>query len=147
MTIKIDQALASTVLNGLLGLDIVHENGLYSSWSGSAYSHIKAPYKPRPERAFLAISNFPAGKQPMTLADTDQIDGVFQVVVAYPVDDGTHEAKAMAEAVLDLFAIGARLTYSGQTVHINTTRRNGGLVEDGFYKIVCAVEWTAYTSR
>ena len=147
MSIAIDQALISTVLGGGLDADIVHENGLYSTWSGSAYVSGQGVYTPSADREYIEIHNFPAGVTDFSSNTSDEFVGIFQGIIKYPADAGAITIKQKAEAFLALFTIGSAIVYSGQNVFPTSKNRDGGRIEGGFYQIVCRVNYRAFVSR
>lgn len=147
MSIKIDQAFTSAILGGGLALDVVNENGSYSTWGGTAYAHHDGVYTPDANAAYLETKMFPADTSAFSLSDSDSHVGTFQVVVRYPVDTGAVAAKTKAESVLALFKIGTVLTYSGQSATITSNTRDGGAVEEGFYQIVVRARYRAFITR
>ncbi len=147
MSIKIDQAFINAVMTGGLALDVVHENGLHSVWSGSAYSSTQGVYVPTANRPFLEIRNFPADETPYSLNNSNSAVGLFQAIIKYPTDSGAVAAKTKAEQLLSLFSIGGALTYDGQLVFIQAKSRDGGRSDGGFYQIVCRVNYQAYKPR
>ncbi len=147
MSVKVDQAFSTAMLGAGLALDIVHENGGYSRWGTATYTHVAGAYEPNAERAFCETRNFPAGKKALTLAETDELVGLFQVILKYPADVGAIVVKLKAEEVLDLLKIGATFTYQAQTVEIMSNNRDGGRSEDGFYQIVIRANYRAFTPR
>lgn len=147
MSEAIDQAFISAILSGGLGIDVVHENGLYSTWSGTSYTHTAGVYTPDANREHCEIRNFPADRVPFSLGDSDAEVGFFQVILKYPTDTGAHEIKAKAEEVLALFVPGTPITYAGQKVNIEGKRRDGGRSEGGFYQIVVRVQYRTFVPR
>lgn len=145
--ITIDQALISAVLSGGLAIDVVHENGLYSVWNGSAYVSSQGVYTPTTNREFMEIRNFPASSIPLSLKHSDESVGIFQAILKYPADVGAITIKTKAEAFLALFTLGAAITYSGQNVYPEAKNRDGGRIEGGFYQIVCRVNYRAFVAR
>lgn len=144
--IKIDQALVDTILSGNLALDVVHENGSYSQWT-TVYTTKSGVYTPIADRPFLEIKNFPAGSSPLSLAHSNDVVGLYQVIVRYPVDTGAITAKNKTEAVLALFKVGSTITYSTQNIHIESNARDGGRVNEGFYEIVVRINYRAFVTR
>lgn len=147
MSINIDKALTSAVMNGGLAMDIVHENGSYSTWSGTAYTNHDRVYTPSANREFVEVKNFPADRIAYSLADSDEFVGVFQGVVKFPTDVGAIAAKTKAESFLGLFTIGGSIAYSGQNVFPVSKKRDSGRIENGFFQIVCRVEYRAFIPR
>jgi len=147
VTIAIDQAFTSAMLAGGLGIDIVHENGAYSTWGGAAYTSVAGVYTPQPQREFAEIRTFPAGRAAFSLKTSDEDVGLFQCILKYPADVGAITAKTKAEAVLALFPIGGTLTYSGQVVNIVSSNRDGGRTDGGFYQVVVRINYRAFVDR
>lgn len=147
MSIKVDQALVTAVLEAGFEIDIIHENGIYTVWDGANYLHSTGVYTPSANREHAEIRVFPAGKAPFSLANSDESVGLLQVILKYPADTGAFLVKQKAEQVLTEFAIGATFTYSGQTVEIMSSARDGGRVEGGFYQIVVRANYRAFTPR
>lgn len=147
MSESIDQALISAIMNGGLAIDVVHENGLYSVWSGSAYTSYVGAYTPSANREYLEIRNFPALRIPYSLKHSDDETGLFQIILKYPADIGAHTIKAKAEETLALFPMGTALVYDGQNVFIESKQRDGGRIEGGYYQIVVRVNYRAFVPR
>jgi len=146
VSIKVDQALLSTALNGGLEIDIVHENGVYSVWDGG-YTHSTGVYTPDANREHMEVRNFPADVTAQSLKDSDEHTGLFQAIIKYPLDIGATTIKNKAEDFLALFVIGQAVTYGGESVYPVSKNRDGGRVEGGFYQIVCRVNYRAFISR
>jgi len=147
MSVKIDQAFISAIMGGGLALDIVHENGLYSVWSGSAYASKQGVYVPTANRAFIEIRNFPADEVAYSLNSSNSAVGLFQVTLKYPTDSGSVDVKNKAEELLNLFSIGGSLSYNSQQVFIQAKSRDGGRVDGGYYQVVCRVNYQAFKTR
>lgn len=145
--LQIDQAFIKAILNGGLGLDIVHENGLYSTWNGSVYVHATGVYTPTAGRGFIEVKSFPAGTRAQSLADSDEHVGLFQCIVKYPADVAAMTIKTKAESLLGLFKIGAAIMYNLQKVFIVSKYRDGGRNEGSFYQIVCRINYQAFVAR
>lgn len=147
MSIAIEQALNTELINGGLDLDIVFDNGMYSTFDGFMYKHKKGVYTPSAERGYLESTAFPAGILPFSLKDSDKHVGVFQVIVKYPSDVGAITTKMKADEVLALFSIGSTVSYNGQDTRIDSKRTDGGRIEGGFFQVVVRFDYHAYVSR
>jgi len=147
MTIAIDQTFTDTMLTGSLALDLVHENGAYSTWNIIEYTSHLGVYSPTPGREFAELKTFPSGKSAYTLANTDEYVGLFQVILKYPADEGAFAVKTKAEDVLALFPIGGVLSYDSQQVSIVSASRDGGRNDGGFYQIVIRINYRAFVAR
>ncbi|MCO6427057.1 phage tail terminator-like protein [Nitrosomonas communis] len=132
MTIKIDQALIQHFISGSFGLPIAHENLPYSPVAGTAYAEI------------LVIQN------DITAADlshTNETDGIFRVILRYPVDSGSIAVKQKADAIFSYFKIGSEIAYAGQEIVITRHARANGYSEQGWYKIVITISYKAFLAR
>lgn len=134
------------MLTGGLAIDLVHENGAYSTWVTS-YTSTPGVYTPTPGREFAELKVFPAGKSAFTLADTDEDIGIFQIILKYPADAGAFDVKTKAEAVIALFPIGGAVTYGGQKTYIVSNNRDGGRNDGGYYQIVIRINYRAFIAR
>lgn len=130
--LKLDQALVTGFIAGAFGLPIAHEN---------------ADYKPTGGTPFVALQNFPNEVGAVGLDDTDEMTGVFQFILYYPVGKGAYDAKAKAQAVFDYFYVGRALTYSGETLYITGTERASAFPEDGWYKVRGLIYYEARLTR
>ena len=147
MSLKIDQALNSTTLNGGLAIDLIYENGAYVVWDGAAYVEKKGAYPTETDREHLELRNFPASSIPLSLKHSDEYVGMFQAIIKYPADVGAIIIKQKAELFLDLFTLGTAVIYDGQKVYPTSKNRDGGRIEGGFYQIVCRVDYRAFVAR
>ncbi len=132
MSVKIDQALVSTFISSAFGLPIAHENAAYSPIAGTAYAEL------------MVLQN---DRTAFTLADSDETDGVFRVILRYPVLTGAITAKTKADAIFAVYKIGASLTYSGVQLTITSNQRQPGVAEDGWYKLVLSMAYRALILR
>lgn len=132
MSIKIDQALVSHWVSEAFGIDTAHENLPYTPVNGTEYAELRV---------------LPNDTTPYSLADSDETDGVFRVVLRYPVDAGAVPAKTMADMIFSAYPIGKRLAYSGQVVTITSQQRQPGVAEEGWYVVVLTMAYRAFTVR
>lgn len=129
--LKIDQALVERFTGGGFGLPIAHENAPYTP-TGAPYAEL------------LVLQN---DRTPYSLADSDETDGVFRVILRYPVNGGAVAIKTKADEIFAAFKIGQRLTYSGQTLTILSQQRQPGVPEDGWFKLVLTMAYKANIAR
>jgi hypothetical protein len=132
MTIKIDQALIEHFISGGFGLPIAHENDAYDPSTGDAYAEIRV------------FQNDATG---LTLDETDETDGLFQIILRYPVNGGAVAIKKKADEVFGAFRIGQQLTYEGQALTITRHQRQPGVAEAGWYKIDLLITYRAFKAR
>lgn len=130
--LKIDQALISAFIDGGVGLPIAHENIDYAPTAGTAYAEL------------LVLQN---DVTPATLADSNDTDGVFRVILRYPIGGGAVAAKTKADQVFTAFAIGQRLSYDGVTLTILRNSRQPGVAEEGWFSLVLDMPYRANIVR
>lgn len=132
MSIKIDQALISHFIDADLGLPIAHENLAYEPIAGDAYAEIIV---------------LPNDITALNYKHTNQTDGVFRIILRYPQNYGAMVAKTAAETILNHFSIATLLEYGGVFVEITGGKRDPGVPEDGWYKLVLTVPYRAFITR
>jgi len=145
VSIAIDQAFDNAMLTGGLNIDLVHDNGAYSTWSGFAYDSFAGVYSSRGAHAILKL--FPSLTSGFSLKDTDSHVGFFQIALRYPIDAGVFQAKTKAEEILALFPVGGKISYAGQEVHILSNNRDGGNIEGEFFETIIRINYRAFVTR
>lgn len=132
MSVKIDQALVSAFISGNFGLGIAHENTEFVPTAQSPYAELR-----------VLQNDVTAG----TLNDTNDTDGVFRVILRYPVYTGAIAPKLKADQIFAVFGIGTRLSYEGVTLTILNNQRQPGVAEDGWYVLVLTMAYRAAIER
>lgn len=128
---RIDQGLINTFINSNFGLNIAHEN--------IEFVDTTPPY------AELLV--LPNDVTAYSLKHSDRTDGVFRVILRYPVNTGAYDAKSKADEIAAVFKIGKKISYDGLDLKIRSYRRDNGVQEDGFYKIVLTINYIAFMAR
>lgn len=132
MSIKIDQLFVKEFVDGAFGLPIAHEN---------------FDYKPTGRTAYAELIQLPNPIVGLSLATTDETSGLFRVILRYPIGKSSGPAKVKAEAIMAAFPVNSKITYSSQAVTILGTGRQPGVHEDGWYKIVVTIRYSALITR
>lgn len=128
--ISIDQALISEFIVGSFGLPVAYEN---------------EPLLPSgPHAELLVLQN---DVTPLTLNTTDATDGVFRIILRYPVNTGAVEIKQKADEIFHHFRIGKGCLYGGIITKITSQQRQPGIAEEGWYKIVLTLGYRAFLPR
>jgi len=130
--VKIDQAFVSEFIAGGFGLPIAHENTAYDATNGEPYAEIGV------------LQN---NVTPLTLNSSDQTDGVFQAILRYPSYSGAIAIKQKADEILNHFRFGKTFSFGGIEVKTTALQRQPGINEDGWYKIVLTISYTAIITR
>ncbi len=131
-SVKIDQALTHHFINGYYDLPIAHENMPYKPKAGEAYAEL------------LVIQNDVTA---LDFRDTNETDGIFRVILRYPVNTGSIPAKTMADEIFHHFAIGVQVGFEDQIVTIMKHDRAPGYSEQGWYKLVLTIGYKAFIDR
>ncbi len=131
MSVKIDQALVNTFIGASFGLPIAHENKGYTPTS-DAYAEL------------LVLQNDTTA---LSLAHSNETDGIFRVILRYPIGTGAVVVKQKTDEIFAVFKIGARPAYDGQDLVIKTNQRQPSNVDDGWFKIVLTMGYTALINR
>jgi hypothetical protein len=103
------------------------ETQLASALSGFAIAWENARYTPTVGTPFASVFLLPAAtRNPAIAADgvsgeMQEHNGVLQVVLNYPLSDGTQAFGAKADAVVAAFPVGLTLTQSAITVRVLRT--------------------------
>ena len=129
---KIDQALVSRFIAGGFGLPVAHENLPFTPSAGQAYAELRV------------LQN---DVTPLSLADSNQTDGVFRAILRYPAQTGAVAANLKADQILTAYPIGARLSYGGQSITVTSHSRQPGAPEEGWHKINVTIGYRAALRR
>src|SRR3990172_11587594 len=77
----------------------------------------------------------------------DEVDGIFQVDLNFPLNKGTKESKDKADQFPNVFTPGDRLYFDNQEVLITSCGRSSGRPVDGWWKVVVTIQWYAQILR
>lgn len=130
--LEIDQLFTKKFIDSNFGLPIAHENLDYIPTIGTAYAEI------------FVIQN---DKTPFSVSSSDETDGIFRVILRYPVKSSSIAAKAMADTIFNVFKIGSRHDYTNTRVTISAVGRDQGVKETGWYKLVLSIRYKAFIRR
>lgn len=132
MTAKLEQALIQYFIDSNFGLPNAWENKDFEPTAGEAYAEIKTVIND--ETAFSMNTN-------------DQTDGYMQIILRYPEDKYSWDAKNKADEIKRAFRIGLRLQIDGERLTISRKKSGEGFNEAGWYKIVVRVFFNAVIPR
>ena len=132
MSVKIDKAFVSAYIDADIGLDVAHENSAYNPTSGTEY---------------VELINIPNDITPLSVTGTDQTDGIFRIILYWPVNVGAITPKLKADEILAVFTLGSKVCYSGQCATITRSSRQKGLSVDGWYRIIITITYKSFIGR
>lgn len=96
--------------------------------------------KPAPTVAWASVFNIPATTAALSLSDSDEMPGVFQIDLNYPLNKGAGIAQAMAQQIRAHFKRGTRV--SGVEIGAVSYVPLGPV--DGWYRAVVSVEYRGF---
>ena len=132
MSIKIDQAFIQSFIDGAYGLGTAYQNQPYTPIAGTPYAE---------------LLNIPNDITALDLKDTNETDGLFRIILRYPVDSGAFAAKNEAETIMADYSIGSSVSYSGQSARITAVNRQQGVVEESWYVTLITISYRAFIPR
>lgn len=96
-------------------------------------------------RLFVMVSD----SVPATLGTSgqDRHDGLLQLHLMYPANEGEGDAVSMADTLLSWFRAGMVETYNGQDVYFLGGSRSPGQIEEGRWRITLNIRWYAFSLR
>ena len=132
MSIKLDQALVQSFIDGAFGLPIAHENTDYVPVHGTPFAE-------------LAV--FQNEVKPFDLNTNDNVTGLLQIILRYPQGGVAVAAKAKADEILTNYKIGNVYTYGGQALTVTGRQRFSNTQSGGWYEVGLRVNFVAFTAR
>lgn len=96
--------------------------------------------KPAPTVAWASVFNIPATTAALSLSDSDEMPGVFQIDLNYPLNKGAGAAQAMAQQIRAHFKRGIRV--NGVVIGAVSYVPLGPA--DGWYRGVVSVEYRGF---
>lgn len=96
--------------------------------------------KPAPTVAWASVFNIPATTAALSLSDSDEMPGVFQIDLNYPLNKGAGAAQTMAQQIRAHFKRGTKVggAFMGAVSYVPL-----GPV-DGWYRGVVSVEYRGF---
>jgi hypothetical protein len=106
-----------------------------------------APFNPVNGMAYAAVSMLENDISGLDLADRNVTDGVFQIILRYPVGTGDGAITSKVQDIFNHFRIGSRISFGGQSAVIERQRTQPGVAEAGWYVLVVTLEYRAKLVR
>jgi hypothetical protein len=127
-------ALIQSWIDGGFGLNTAYPNRKFDPVAGTPWA---------------AVFILPNQPEVATLGDSgaDQHDGVFQISLFYPPNQGDHDIMAKADAIARHYKAGNRFSYDDQSLLVRNCGRAQGRLDDGWYRIDLTINWVAWVER
>jgi hypothetical protein len=122
--LQIDQAFINQFIEADFGLPIAHENAPYDPVPGIAYAEL------------ICINN---DFTPYSLSGSLETEGIFRVILRYPLGRYSISAKTMADLIFAAFPVNSLVKYGASKSKVIKHQRNTGASEGGWYKIVVSI--------
>ena len=132
MTVALEQALIQRFIDGSFGLPVAYENKDFEPTAGEPYAE---------------VSSFINDETPFSLNDSNETDGFLQIILRYPENDFSWDAKTKADQIRQVFKIGTRINTGDGRLVITQSGSDKGANEDGWYKLVLRFYFTAVIPR
>lgn len=132
--LRVDQGLINKFITAFPTFPTAHENSKYTPVAGTAYAELYV--NPNDQTAFSC--------------DTDVTDGLFKIILRYPVNAGAITAKTMADSIFSIYPVDSYIYYpdtTGQKTEITGISRDTGYHEAGWYKLVISIRYNAFIRR
>jgi hypothetical protein len=115
--------------------------GAFFTDARTAYANAEFA-KPGTSIAWAAVFAIPAQTEILSITDTDEMAGVFQIDINYPQNTGAGSAQAMADSIRAWFKRGTVL----DGVHLGAVSVTPGAVVDGWYRVSVSVLYRAFVA-
>lgn len=131
------------------------ESALRKAWrDGGFFTDTRTAYdnvafEPQANTPWSRVTVLPAQPEVTSLGGNgyDEHNGVLQIDLFYPLNQGTGAVHAKADDICALFKAGARFSYGGDTVVIRSSGRKNGRKDGGWFKVTVSVLYLAHTAR
>jgi len=105
-------------------------------------------YKPVNGTLYLRPTLIPADSNVATIgAGTDINQGIYQIDIFSPLDEGKNEAMLMSDAIAEQFKRDKELVYNGRTVTIRSTSQRIMPNDDSWAHYMVEVVYYSYTGK
>lgn len=137
MSVKLDQAMIGAFRSGDFGLPVVYENDEDGDDA------------PAVGDKFFELRTFQNPSEPVTLNGINDVTGVLQFTLAWPLGGGAIPAKVKAQEIFDAFPSGRRVSHDGQTLvirghHLFKAAKNE---QKGRFEVVGRINYVALVPR
>lgn len=131
--LEIYQALIQSFIDGGFDVDIAYENADYTPTHGTAY---------------VELRNIANDIRPLTINETDFIDGLFRITLYSTQNTGAISARSIIDEICKYYAIGRRFQYQdGAYVEVSGKTIDNPINEGGWYKTVLTVAYKSLITR
>ena len=126
------QVFVNHWIAGDFGIETAFENAPYTPTNGVPYAELRL------------LENDITG---LDLSQHNITDGLFRIILRYPVGEGTGAADAMVQEIFDHFRIGLRISFGGRSATIENQQTQPGVAEAGWYVLVVTLGYRAKLVR
>lgn len=108
-----------------------------------------APFTPTANTPWMRTTLLPAETEQRILGTNglNRIQGIYQVDLFYPTEQGSGAARDKADSVISYFKRGTTATYSATKVIILKAYRSPALIENDWYHIPINISWYSYVEN
>jgi len=132
MSIKIDQAFIQAYIDNNFDIATAYENENYTPTAGTPY---------------IELININNDITPLSVTDSNETDGIFRLILRWPLLQGAIAPKIKANEIITAFKIGTKVCYAGDCATVTNTSIDRGYAEDGWYKLILTIGYYAILGR
>lgn len=117
-----------------------------SAYQATDVAYENTKFKPVEGVGYLRSFLLPAEPAQATIGSTgvDRVNGIYQIDVAMPKDEGTGALLRKVDEVIAQFARGLSVTSNAVTLTIERSWPGPAIARDSFYVIPISVSWYTY---
>ena len=130
---SINRAIRQAWVDGLFNLPTAFDNETFEPPGG--------PY------ASLAIEQGQATISTLGDSGTDEVQGLIDIILNYPVGQGSGYAEEKADEIYNYFIKGKRFSHEGVNVVINTSGIRSTASNDTHYQVLYEITYQAFLIR
>lgn len=131
------------------------ESALLNSYEQGGFALPNTEYeniefqRPDPNTAWAKLFVLPNPPSVASLGANgqDEHDGVFQIDLNYPLNQGTLAINQKADACRNFYFAGRKLIFADQALTVTACAKSSGQFIDGWYRVILSIFWYTRTTR
>lgn len=131
----------------MLAIDNAFQERFVAAGFGIRIAWENEDIKPQAGEPYAELRVLQNNVTPATLAHSDDTDGVFRVILRWPVEVGAYDIRKKADEIFSVFRIGTCLVYENVKVWVMGNSRQPGVAEGGWYKLILDMPYRANIAR
>jgi len=131
---EVENILINSFDNADFGLPVKTENEIYDPVIGTAYAELIV---------------LPNEKTAYSVKHTDQSNGVFRIILRYPIGESKDTIKAKADEIFNVYKLHSIVTDTENNNYVEIIKQNcqEGVRETAWHKLVLDLYYQTFTRR